>query len=183
MRMPVATRRDVMAALAALVCATWQLGSSAQGAAGTPPSTHVTIPFLANATKPADLEFEGGDCELDAGGKRMACTFQQVFLTTTPLAPDTCLITTNRYARTFDRESPTRWVSREGPDTTCGLLDVATLEDGGGGRWTLEMRKVATRTDASASCAALQAERETLSWQNIRRSLPCRFVQPGGLSR
>ena len=24
---------------------------------------------------------------------------------------------------------------------------------------------------------------ETLSWQNVRRPLPCRFVQPGGLSR
>jgi hypothetical protein len=26
----------------------------------------------------------------------MACTFQQVFLTTSTVAPDTCLITTNR---------------------------------------------------------------------------------------
>jgi hypothetical protein len=144
--------------------------------------SHIVIPFLANATKPTDLDFEGGACELDTTGNRLECTFQQVFLTTSPIAPDTCLITTNRYERTFQRDTATRWVSREGPEGVCGLLDVATLQDGGGGRWTMDTQKVMTKKDASAACQALETQTETLSWQNIRRPLPCRFVQPGGLS-
>src|SRR4051812_38862947 len=106
--------------------------SVAQRAPSAPPPSHVVIPFLANATKPADLDFEGGECERDASGDRMDCTFQQVFLTTSDLAPDTCLITTNRYERTFRRDTATRWVSTEGPDGACGLLDVATLQNDGG---------------------------------------------------
>jgi len=146
-------------------------------------SSHVVIPFLANATKPTDLGFEGGECELDASRNRMDCTFQQVFLTTTSAAPDTCLVTTNRYQRAFRRETTTRWVSSEGPEGVCGLLDVVTLEDGGGVRWTMEMRKIVTKKDASPTCRALDDQVETLSWRDIRRPLPCRFVQPGGLSR
>ena len=146
-------------------------------------ASHVVIPFLASATRPADLDFEGAECERDAVGNTMACTFQQVFLTTSDIAPDTCLITTNQYARTFRRAGETRWVSSEGPEGVCGVLDVATLQDGGGVRWTLEMRKVATKRDASPACRAFDAPAETFSWQNIRRALPCKFVQPGGLSR
>src|SRR6266581_842092 len=70
--------------------------------------SHVVIPFLANATKPTDLDFEGGECELAANGNRMSCTFQQVFLTTSAVAPDTCLITTNRYQREFRRDTASR---------------------------------------------------------------------------
>src|SRR5215475_9212305 len=115
---------------------------------------------MANATKPDDLDFEGGECELDASRTTMECVFQQAFLTTTSVAPDTCLITTNRYQRTFRRETPvtpsnapaggsTRWVSSEGPEGQCGVLDVATLQYDGGIRWTMETRKVATKKDAS----------------------------------
>jgi hypothetical protein len=168
-----------------LTCAIWTQGVLAQVAA--PPSSHVVIPMLANATKPADLDFQGGECELDARRTTMECVFQQAFLTTSDLAPDTCLITTNRYQRTFmrsdggTRQSPARWVSTEGPDGDCRVLDVATLQYDGGIKWTLETRKVATKKDA-AQCRALE-ESETLSWQNLRRPLPCKFVQPGGLSR
>jgi hypothetical protein len=158
-------------------------GPQAQIAAGRPSPSHVVIPFLANATKPADLDFQGGECERDASGNRMDCVFQQVFLTTSDLAPDTCLITTNRYERTFRRDTATRWVSTEGPEGDCGLLDVATLQSDGGVKWTMETRKVATKRAASPACRASDAQAETLSWQNIRRPLPCRFVQPGGLSR
>jgi hypothetical protein len=160
-------------------------------------SSHIVIPFLANASKPADLDFQGGECDVDssdASGNTMECTFQQVFLTTTGVAPDTCMITTSRYQRTFRREAapgrasqaPTsgtsvRWVSTEGPEGDCGLLDVATLQYEGGVKWTMEMRKTATKRDAA--CRAQESDVETLSWQNVRRALPCRFVQPGGLSR
>ena len=68
----------------------------------------------------------------------MACTFQQVFLTTSAVAPDTCLITTNRYERDFRRDSASRWVSTEGPEGVCGVLDVATLDDQGGVKWSLD---------------------------------------------
>ena len=141
------------------------------------------IPFLASANRPADLEFEGVECERDLNGKRMECTFQQVFLTTSAIVPETCLITTNRYARTFDldRESANRWVSREGPEGVCGIVDIVTLHDTGNGRWTMETRKVATKPDGAATCGTLETGPETLSGQNIRRPLPCRFVQPGGL--
>jgi hypothetical protein len=148
--------------------------------------------MLANATKPNDLDFQGGECELDASRTTMECVFQQAFLTTTSLAPDTCLITTNRYERTFRREAapgggtrtasaPARWVSSEGPEGDCGILDVATLQYDGGIKWTMEAKKVATKRDAA--CRALEGASETMSWQNLRRPLPCKFVQPGGLSR
>lgn len=178
----VSRRRPLVVALAMMAMATRPHASPAQIARSASPS-HVVIPFLANATKPADLDFEGGECELDAAGDRMTCVFQQVFLTVSGVVPDTCLITTNRYERTFRREAPGRWVSTDGPDGVCGLLDVASLEDGGGVRWVMRTRKVVTKPDASPSCRMNDAQGETLSWQNLRRPLPCRFVQPGGLSR
>ena len=158
---------------------------------GGPSSSHVVIPLLANATKPDDLDFEGGECELDASRTTMECVFQQAFLTTTGVAPDTCLITTNRYQRTFRREAPvpqgnapaggsTRWVSTEGPEGECGVLDIATLQYDGGIKWTMETRKVATKKDGA--CRGM-GESETMSWQNLRRPLPCKYVQPGGLAR
>ena len=145
--------------------------------------SHVVIPFLANATKPEALEFEGGECDLDAAGNSMDCIFQQLFLTRSDVAPDTCLVTTNRYQRVFQRDSPNRWISKEGPEGPCGVVDMVTLRDDGGVRWTMETRRMATAKDAAPSCRAPDGPAEILSWQNVRRPLPCRFVQPGGLSR
>jgi len=175
----VSTTRIVGAAM--LAFGVWSEPSVAQSPATSP--GRVIIPFLANVNRPADLEFEGVECERDVNGKRMECTFQQVFLTTSEIVPDTCLITTNRYARTFDldRESANRWMSTEGPEGVCGILDVVALLDTGNGRWTMETRKVATKPDGAATCAAMETGPETLNGQNIRRPLPCRFVQPGGL--
>jgi hypothetical protein len=154
----------------------------ARQAGAGPQSSHIVIPFLANATRPADLDFEGGECDVDRAGNTMECRFQQVLLTTSSVAPQTCLITTNRYERTFQKQSPTRWVSTEGPTGACGLVDVHTLEDNGGVRWTMETRKTATSQDPQCR-RGLDGQAETLSWQNIRRALPCTFVQPGGLSQ
>jgi hypothetical protein len=175
-------KRAFAATLAILVLSSSRVSMFAQSANRAASPTHVAIPFLANATKPADLDFEGGECERDATGNRMDCTFQQVFLTTSPVAPDTCLVTTNRYERAFHRETASRWVSTEGPEGVCGLLDVATLQDDGGVRWTMETHKVVTEKGAAA-CQAFDTQQEILSWQNIRRPLPCKFVQPGGLGR
>src|ERR1700682_5966529 len=146
-----AWRTFTVATLVMLAFSVWRQTSLAQIPTPASPS-HVVIPFLANATKPADLDFEGGECELDTSGSSMACIFQQVFLTTSAVAPDTCLITTNRYERAFRRDTASRWVSTEGPEGVCGLLDVATLQDDGGVRWTMETRKVVTKKDASATC-------------------------------
>jgi len=142
---------------------------------------HLSIPFLANATHPSALEFEAGECDIDASGRSMICRFQQLFLTTADAAPNTCLVTTNGYQRRFEKQGTTDWVSREGPDGDCGIVDVATLRDNGGVRWTMEMRKIVTRRDASARCRAADETSETLSWQNVRRELPCKYVQPGAL--
>ena len=176
-------RRVAAGALVMLAAGIDRGASHAQGVVARPPASHVVIPFLANAAKASELEFEGAECEMAKNGNTMACTFQQVFLTMSPVVPDTCLITTNRYGRTFRRESPTRWVSSEGPEGPCGVRDVATLQDDGGVRWTLELRKVVTKKDGNASCRTIDTQAETFSWQDIRRPLPCKFVQPGGLSQ
>jgi hypothetical protein len=139
----------------------------------------VTIPSLANASRPNDLDFTAGECDLDASGKTMDCVFQQVFLTLSPLDKSTCLVTTNRYARTFERESPTRWTSREGPTGPCGVVDIATLDDGGATRWTMELR---TTNAGDARCGAPEPP-VVLSWQNVIRPLPCTRIQPGAMSR
>jgi hypothetical protein len=144
--------------------------------------SRVVIPFLANATKSAALEFEGAECDVDASGTRMVCAFQQLFLTTSPMAPDTCLVTTNRYDRIFLRDAPNHWTSSEGPEGVCGLLDVATLQDDGGVRWTMELKKEVTKKEASAACLTMNVQPEVFSWRNIRRPLPCKNVQPGGLT-
>jgi hypothetical protein len=62
-------------------------------------------------------------------------------------------------------------------------MDVTTLHDDGGVRWTMEVRKVVTRKDAAPMCRQIDERPEALSWQNIRRPLPCRFVQPGDITR
>lgn len=144
-------------------------------------SNRIVIPFLANGSDAAEIGFEGAECTVT--GDSMRCEFQQVFLTTSPVLPDTCMVTTNRYERAFTKESGQRWISREGPAGACGTLDVATLTDEGGVRWTMELRKTPTRKDATPECRSAEEQVETLSWKTIRRQLPCRFVQPGGLSR
>lgn len=153
----------------------------ALGAQSPPGPRHLTIPFLANATKPAALEFEAAECEVDAAGMRMDCAFRQVFLTTSDLVPDTCLVTTNGYERRFERTAATatRWTSRQGPQGPCGVFDVVTLDDGGGGKWTMTLTTVVTSKETS--CQGPAGADETFTWENIRRPLPCRFVQPGGL--
>jgi len=166
--------------LATVVAAIFAQSATAQIAAPRP--GHVTIPFLANASKPVDLEFEGAECDIDASGSRMTCAFQQLFLTTSSVAPDTCLVTTNRYDRVFRRDSPNQWVSREGPEGACGLLDVATLTDDGGVKWTMELKKEVTRKEGSVACLTMKVQPEVFSWRNIRRPLPCRNIQPGALT-
>jgi hypothetical protein len=159
-----------------LASAWWTAAPSAQSA-----STHVTIPFLANATKPDALEFEGAEC--DADGDHLTCTFQQLFLTTSPAAPDTCLVTTNSYERVFSRDAGGAWTSSGGPSGACGVVERVTVRNDGGVKWTMDLAKVVTNRIGSAACLAMPDQTETFSWQNIRRPLPCKNVQPGALIR
>jgi hypothetical protein len=157
--------------------------ASAQPVTGAqaPAANRAVIASLANATDPSDLDYQGGECDIDADGSAMDCGFQQVFLTISPVDPQTCLVTTNQYARRFHKQGATRWVSSEGPHGECGLLDVATLEDEGNMiHWSLEMKTVVTRKDL-ASCSGAAAPPQLLSWRNARRPLPCRFVAPGAI--
>lgn len=39
-------------------------------------ASHITIPFLASATRVADLSYEGGEYDIDRAGNTMACEFQ-----------------------------------------------------------------------------------------------------------
>ena len=158
---------------AALLVVTGRHGAIAQGNRSSTPPSHVVIPFLADPSKPAALEFEGGECDLNAAGNSMECTLQQVFLTTSGVAPDTCLITTNRYQRAFRRDVPRRWVSREGPAGVCGVVEVVTLRDEGGVRWTMETRKLATTKDASHHVA----RRTSLSDTELAESAKSAAVQ------
>jgi hypothetical protein len=158
------------------------LGAQTPRVAPAPDPLHVSIPFLANATKPSDLDFEGGECDIDPGGTTMACQFEQVFLTVSPFDAGTCLVTTNHYEQTFQKDGATRWVSRQAQGDACGVEDVTTLLDEGRVKWTLETRKVVTRKDASPACRGLDDSTEILSWQNLQRPLPCKFVRPGAIS-
>ena len=144
---------------------------------------HVTIPFLANAPQRGLIAYEGAECDAGQNGQTLRCRFQQVFLTTENAPPDTCMVTTNAYDRVFRSETKTRWVSAGAPAGVCGVSESATLEDGGGVRWTMTLKKSVARRDAAPDCRAIDETPEILSWQNIRRPLPCLYVQPGGLSR
>jgi hypothetical protein len=146
-------------------------------------ASHIIIPSLANASKPSDLDYQGGECDIDQAGKTMDCVFQQVFLTVALFDAQTCLITTSRYERTFQTQAGAGWVSTEGPEGECGVVDITTLVNEGGARWTMDVRKVVTRKDAPPSCRELDGAHETLSWRDVRRTLPCKLVQPGLLSR
>ena len=164
---------------AALLVVPGRHGAVAQVNRSSPPASHVVIPFLADPSKPAALDFEGGECDLDAAGNAMECTFQQVFLTTSGIAPDTCLITTNRYQRAFRRDAPGRWVSREGPAGVCGVVEVVTLRDEGGVRWTMETRKIATTKDASPSCRTPDEPAEVLELAESAKSAAMQIRSTG----
>ncbi len=151
--------------------------------AGPAAAQHRSVPFLVGAPQPGIVAYEGAECDTDGNGDTLRCAFQQVFLTTDNAPPDTCMVTTNAYDVVFARESATRWVSRTPPRDTCGIVDTVTLEDGGGVRWTMTLTTTATRKDAAPECRAVNDTQETMTWQDVRRRLPCTFVQPGGLRR
>lgn len=146
------------------------------------PEGHLTIPYLVS-TRPGDIEFAAAECDLREDGEQMACRFRQVFITQTAQNNSACAITTNGYEQSFQRYTPTRWVSTDAPSGACGAVEVTTLEDGGTTRWTMTIQKRTTNTANLVDCPV---EPETLgvySWRDVTRSLPCSTVQPGAIER
>ena len=113
----------------------------------------------------------------------MTCTFQQVLLNQSGIPSDTCQIITNRYEMTFKSQGPRRWVSNEGPNGACGIVEVTTLEEdprGGGILWTMDSQKIVTNRNANELCKVFDNEPpDHLTWRDPKRPLPCKFIVPG----
>ena|SRR6266849_45030 len=67
---------------------------------------HVIFIPMANMSRPSDVDFEGGACDIDREGETMKCAFQQVLISPVKDDPTACMITMNRY------EQSQSWVSR-----------------------------------------------------------------------
>ncbi|MGE3957748.1 MAG: hypothetical protein AB7H96_13595 [Vicinamibacterales bacterium] len=162
------------------VCIALMLGTLHAGAQRR--ETHITIPYLANSTRPSDLDYAAAQCDIAPNDRSMICRFRQVFLTPTSLDPSSCAITSNGYEQLFRRESTTRWVSAMDPEGECGLVEATTLEDGGGTRWSMTVKTTSTRNRDRAECQAAERS-ETYDWRAVKRMLPCTSVQPGAIER
>ena len=143
--------------------------------------THLTIPYLAS-TKPGDIEFAAAECDVEKSGERMTCRFRQVFVTIASIDTTACVITSNGYEQTFHRSTPTRWLSIAQPVGECGNVESTTLEDGGGTRWTMTIETKPTKGGDRAECRAAELP-AVYSWTDIKRTLPCRTIQPGSIER
>ncbi len=147
-----------------------------------PAAARLTIPFLANATRPADLDFTAAECDILKDGL-MVCRFRQVFLTTTTVDATSCAITTNGYEQTFRRATNTVWISESAATGDCGIVETTTLEDGGTTRWRMTNRTAATRNADRPDCRAAVPEPEVYDWRGVKRKLPCTSIQPGAIER
>ena len=159
--------------------------ATAQAVSQTAPTAlprEFAIPYLANATKPADLDFVAATCTTGPAGDVLSCRFRQLFLTISPIDRAACVITTNTYERAFQRDTGARWTSHEQQGGDCGNVETTTLEDGGGTHWTMSIRTTATIGADRPACRA-QAEPEVYDWRTIKRTLPCTSVQPGAIER
>jgi hypothetical protein len=177
------TRVTAAIALVATLRSTPSSGGGPQGQAAQAPPPPLTIPYLANATRPADLDFAAAQCDLVSNGEQMACRFRQVFLTTPSTDATSCVITTNGYERIFRRETATHWISESAPDGNCGIVESTTLEDGGGTHWTMTIRTAATLRVNQPECRGALAQPEVYDWRGVKRTLPCTSIQPGAIER
>lgn len=167
-------------ALVAIVDGRFSPAGLAQRQAAEVPIPRLTIPYLANKTKPADLDFTAAQCDVVSNGEQMACKFRQVFLTTSSSDATTCVITTNGYELTFRRQTAARWVTESAPTGDCGVVETTTLEDGGGTHWTMTIRTAPTLKADQPEC---RGALEVYDWMGVKRRLPCTSIQPGAIER
>jgi hypothetical protein len=146
-------------------------------------SQRITIPFLANATTPTELDYAAAECDLASNEQQMDCRFRQMFIVALPYEPTTCVVTTNGYERTFRRDTGMRWVSADAPVGECGVVDSTTLEDGGGTRWTMTIRSAATVGADRPECRVAPHAPQVYDWRGVKRALPCTSIQPGAIER
>lgn len=183
-----ASRRRRPVASAVLISALAVLEQRALPSAQSPslpaPAAHsLTIPFLANDSKPNDLDFTAASCDVAADGGTMNCRFRQVFLTVADNDITTCVMTTNEYDQIFRRSAPARWTTTTTVDDRCGRAETTTLEDGGTVRWTMTIERFTVAHPEQRACPAAANETEVYSWQHINRKLPCTSFQPGAIER
>src|SRR5579863_8371670 len=105
---------------ASVAATLFMLMSGGAGITQTLAPGRITVMPMANMSRPADLDFQGGSCDITAAGTAMTCAFQQVLITPAPEDPATCRIITNHYTQTFSKQGDRAWVNSEGPDGPCG---------------------------------------------------------------
>jgi hypothetical protein len=146
----------------------------------------VTLMPMANTSKPTDLDFQGGTCDINAAGTEMTCAFQQVLIAPALDDPSTCRIVTNHYTQRFAKESERRWVSREGPDGACGTMTETSIDQDARSlvafwRVTMSVRRRSTARAADRSRCAADDALETLTSTDVKRPLPCTAVVASSL--
>ncbi len=153
------------------------------GAANQPSA--LTIPYLANASKPSELDYAAAECDVAKDRLHMTCRFRQLFITPVSFDATTCAVTTNGFERIFTRASAiaSRWTSEDSPQGPCGIVDTHTLDDGGGTQWTLTIATRATKSGANNACQVDTIESVVYDWRTMKRALPCSNVQPGMIER
>jgi hypothetical protein len=168
-----------------VITGTWRLEDTTGNRIGrfsAEKAATLAIPFLASASKPADLDFMAAECDVHANGERLACRVRQLFLTVSSIDATACVITTNGYEQTFTRAAAGRWASESAAEGECGIVTTTTLEDGGGTRWTMTMSTRATRHLDVPACRS-SAPPEVYDWRSVKRALPCSAIQPGAIER
>jgi hypothetical protein len=171
---------------AALLFVSSLTAASQTTAAQSAASSHITLVPMSNMSKPGDLDFEGGGCDIDGSTAAMTCSFQQVLLTPVREDPATCLITTNRYEQTFRKQDARHWTSTDAPEGPCGIVATTTLQQEANSlavlwRVTMSMRKIATNNRGAAPCGSVDETPEVLASTDARRPISCTFVRGSSL--
>jgi hypothetical protein len=134
--------------------------------------TSIILAPVALMSRPTELDFMGGGCDLDPSGDSMVCTFQQALLIPEKDDPSVCSIYTNRYEQTFKKQDAATYISNKGPDGECGVVAVTTLKRTDNGLpsiWTvnIDTRKIVTNKDAAPICKNIDERPELLSWNYL----------------
>jgi hypothetical protein len=147
----------------------------------------ITVMPMANTSRPADLDFQGGSCDINTADTVMTCGFQQVLITPIPADPGTCRIVTNHYTQTFSKHGERNWVNSEGPAGPCGTVTETTIEQdvrslAAFWRVTMIVTKKSTALGADASrCGPMDGPTETLTSTDVKRPLSCTSIVAASL--